>query len=179
MPWLLAISAAAADAQAQAGKRFYCGPNENPATCGPSAAPGKAKLLHQCRVSRGDPLYDTQGRVMKGAGSVGTILGSPDAGMQAILSFYSSTELDAIAAWLLTLHRWRRAAVVHGLHQQRDAHHRHIDHAERVVHELADQLRLDELQQHDSLLHDLAGHQPQRPGGRRDRSPPAPSPSTS
>lgn len=99
----LAVVVGPAPAHAQAGRTYYCGPNTNSATCGPQDFPGKANSCSASGCHATNPLNDAQGRVMKGAGSVAAIVGSPDAGMQAALTLYTPTELDAIAAWLLTL----------------------------------------------------------------------------
>jgi hypothetical protein len=99
----LALQFAAPAALAQAGKRYYCGSGENTTTCGPAAAPGIANSCSNAGCHTRNPLNDPQGRVMKAAGSLGAIQGSPDAGMQAIISLYTENELDAIAAWLLSL----------------------------------------------------------------------------
>lgn len=101
----LAILAAAPETQAQTqpGRRLYCGPTENTSTCGPSASPGIGSSCANAGCHNRNPLNDAQGRAMRGAGSPGTISGSGDAGMQAALSNYTQAEIDAIAAYLMTL----------------------------------------------------------------------------
>jgi hypothetical protein len=99
----LTISASVPDAQAQAGRRYYCGSGESTATCGPSGNQGIANSCAASGCHSRNPLNDASGRAMRGAGSPGTIMGSPDGGMQAALMSYTPAEIDAIAAWLLTL----------------------------------------------------------------------------
>lgn len=99
----LALSLAATPTLAQDGRIAYCGPSTNGTTCGPANAPGRANSCSNSGCHTQNPLNDAQGRAMKGAGSLGAIQGSPDAGMQAIISLYSMQELQAIADWLLSL----------------------------------------------------------------------------
>ncbi|HEX6944789.1 MAG TPA: hypothetical protein VF196_01245 [Casimicrobiaceae bacterium] len=100
---LVSLFGLAPEAHAQAGRTYYCGPNTNATTCGPPAAPGRGNSCSQGGCHAQNPLNDAQGRAMRGAGSVGTIQGSSDAGMQAVLTLYTGAELQAIADWLLTL----------------------------------------------------------------------------
>lgn len=90
---LMTLALASPDAGAQIGRTYYRSglPGVSNAACAQSG----------CHAL--NPLNDQQGRAMRGAGSVATILGSPDAGMQAVLSLYEYDQLQAIADWLLTL----------------------------------------------------------------------------
>ena len=91
---LLTLALASPDAAAQAGRTYY--------RTGLPNVPGSACSSSGCHAS--DPLSTSEtNRVMKAAGSASAILGSPDQGMQAVVSLYDYDQLEAIAGWLLSL----------------------------------------------------------------------------
>src|SRR5688572_31466395 len=85
----LALASVDATAQVTAGRSYYrCGPNGsfNGSSC---TAGSRADSCSASGCHATNPVASSESnRVMKAAGSAGAILGSPDAGMQAVVSLY-------------------------------------------------------------------------------------------
>ena len=107
---LLTLALASPTADAQIGRTYYR--SGLPGISGSSCS--QADTCHQS-----NPLSSAESnRVMKAAGSVGAIFGSPDAGMQAVVSLYDYDQLEAQAGELQGFLAEESQAVLNGVHAE-------------------------------------------------------------
>jgi Repeat of unknown function (DUF5648) len=101
---LMTLALASPDAGAQVGRSYYrCGPGGsfNGTSC-VSGSRAESCSASGCHAT--NPLAGAEtNRIMKAACTTTPIYDSPDGGMQAVVSTYSDTQLQAIANWLCTL----------------------------------------------------------------------------